>query len=279
MARPGVPQCRVMHPLLLQLARHGFAIVLVNVLLERLGLPIPALPTLIAAGALAAQGRLPGLGVLFLGTSAALVADLGWFLLGRKRGGRILKTVCKVSLSPDSCVRQTELLFERSGMRSLLFAKFIPGYSMVAPPLAGAMGATVASFLLWDGAGNLLWAGLGVGSGFLFRDAVGRILERLSTLGLWAVAVLGVALGLFILWKWWERRRFFRALALARIAPPELQSLLGSPRPPLVVDVRTETALKVDPRRIPGALRMTLDEIGPRLDGLPRDRDIVLYCT
>jgi membrane protein DedA with SNARE-associated domain len=268
-----------MHPLLLKLARHGFAIVLGNVVLERLGLPIPALPTLIAAGALAAQGRLPALGILFLGAGVALAADLGWFLLGRTRGGRILKTVCKVSLSPDSCVRQTELLFERSGMRSLLFAKFIPGYSMVAPPLAGAMGASVLSFLLWDGAGNLLWAGFGVGCGLLFHNAIDRVLGLLSTLGLWALVVLGVALGLFILWKWWERRRFFRSLALARIAATELQGLIGSPRPPLIVDVRTETALLVDPRRIPGALRMTLDEIGPRLDGLPRDRDIILYCT
>jgi membrane protein DedA with SNARE-associated domain len=268
-----------MHPLLLELARHGFAIVLANVLVERLGLPIPALPTLIAAGSLAAQGRMSVLGVLFLGSSVALVADLGWFLLGRRRGGRILKTVCKVSLSPDSCVRQTEILFERSGMRSLLFAKFIPGYSMVAPPLAGAMGASLLSFLLWDGAGNLLWAGLGVGSGLLFHNAIDRLLGMLSTLGLWALAVLGVALGLFILWKWWERRRFFRALQLARIPPPELQDLLASADPPLVVDVRTETAVRVDPRRIPGALRLTLDEIGPALDGLPRDRAVVLYCT
>jgi len=268
-----------MHPLLQELAQHGFAIVLGNILLERLGLPIPALPTLIAAGALAAQGRLSGLGILFFGAGAALVADLGWFLLGRTRGGRILKTVCKVSLSPDSCVRQTELLFERSGMRSLLFAKFIPGYSMVAPPLAGAMGASVTSFLLWDGAGNLLWAGLGVGTGLLFHNAVDRILGLLSTLGLWALAVLGLALGLFILWKWWERRRFFHSLALARIAAAELSKLVGSARPPLIVDVRTETALRIDPRRIPGALRMTLDEIGPKLDGLPRDRDIILYCT
>jgi len=268
-----------MHPLLVELAWHGFAIVLGNVILESFGLPIPALPTLIAAGALAAEGRLPVFGILFLGAGAAVSADLVWFLLGRKRGRRILKTVCKVSLSPDSCVRQTEHLFERSGMRSLLFAKFIPGFSMVASPLAGAMGASVPSFLLWDGAGNLLWAGVGVGTGLLFHDAIDRVLELLSTLGLGALVVLGTALGLFILWKWRERRRFFKALALARIAADELQELLGSGRPPLIVDVRTETALRIDPRHIPGALRMTLDEISARLDGLPRDRDIILYCT
>jgi len=267
-----------MHPILLQLARHGVSIVLGNVLLERLGLPIPAFPTLMAAGALT-HGRLAALGLFLLATFAALAADLGWFLLGRTRGGKILKTVCKVSLSPDSCVRQTELLFERSGMRSLLFAKFIPGYSMVAPPLAGAMGASVLSFLLWDGAGNLLWAGLGVGAGLVFHNAIDRVLGMLSTLGLWALAVLGVALGLFILWKWWERRRFLHSLVLARIAPPELDGLMTAGKKPLVVDVRTATALQVDPRRISGALRMTLDELDARLDGLPRDRDIILYCT
>jgi len=274
-----VPEWSAMHPLLAQIARHGYAIVLGNVLLERVGLPIPALPTLIAAAALAAEGRLSALGLFLLATATALAADLGWFLLGRRRGGRILRIVCQVSLSPDSCVRQTELLFERSGMRSLLFAKFIPGYSMVAPPLAGAMGASVLSFLLWDGAGNLVWAGIGMGLGLLFHNAVDRLLSLLSTLGLWALAVLGLALGLFILWKWWERRRFLHSLNLARIAPAELDGLLRGRKEPLIVDVRTETALKIDPRRIPGALRMTLDEIEPRLAGLPRDRDIILYCT
>jgi membrane protein DedA with SNARE-associated domain len=274
-----MPQSPAMHPLLQELSRHGFAIVLANVLLERLGLPIPALPTLIAAGALAGQGKLPLAGVFLLGTGMASLADLGWFLLGRRRGGRILATVCKVSLSPDSCVRQTELLFERSGMRSLLFAKFIPGYSMVASPLAGAMGASLTSFLLWDGAGNLLWAGLGVGVGLLFRNAVDRLLGLLSTLGLWALVVLGGALALFILWKWWERWRFLRSLALARLPPAELHALLTSNAPPLLIDVRTETALRLDPRHLPGALRMDFGELDARLDGLPRDRDLVLYCT
>src|SRR5436305_1522827 len=82
----------------------------------------------------------------------------------------------------------------------------------------------------------------------------------------WALAVLGVALGLFILWKWWERRRFLHSLVLARIAPPELEGLISGGKQPLVVDVRTATALQVDPRRIPGALRMTLDELDARLD-------------
>jgi hypothetical protein len=118
-----------------------------------------------------------------------------------------------------------------------------------------------------------------VGGGLLFHNAIDRLLGMLSTLGLWALAVLGVALGLFILWKWWERRRFLHSLVLARIAVAELQQLIATGQAPLVVDVRTETALQVDPRRIPGALRMTLDELDARLDGLPRDRDIILYCT
>lgn len=268
-----------MHELTTHLLRYGLALIFANVFLEQVGAPIPALPTLIVAGALAQRGRMdlwPVLGVALL---AALLADTVWFLIGRWQGHRVLRTVCRLSLSPDSCVRGTEDLFERAGMPSLLYAKFIPGYNTIAPPLAGAMGKTALSFLFWDALGSLLWLGAGLALGYTFHHAVNQLLKHLEDLGFWAGVVLGVALALVILYKWWQRRRVMKVLRLARISAAELKALLDSGNPPQIVDVRNRSAHLHDPRRIPGAMRMTIDEIDARLGDLPRDREIVLYCT
>ena len=268
-----------MDELIAQVGRYGLLVVLANVFLEQIGMPIPALPTLIVAGALVRRGDL-GIGsVLLVSIASAVVADLVWFLLGRRKGYRILETVCRVSLSPDSCVRQTETLFERRGMPSLLVAKFIPGYSTVAPPLAGALGTRLGSFIVWDALGSFLWAGAGVLVGLLFHDAVEEAVGSLETLGLWALAVLGGGLLLVIAAKWWQRRRLFKILRLARISVAELHRLIEQGQPPVIVDVRTRTRNLLDPRRIPGAVRMSIDELDDKLTELPRDREIVLYCT
>ena len=143
---------------------HGVGFVFLNVLLEQLGLPIPAVPTLVVAGALAADGKLPFGRLLAVALVATVAADTVWFLLGRRYGQKILKTLCHVSLSPDSCVRQTEGIFDRYGLASLLVAKFVPGFSTVAPPLAGAAGAPLPRFLLFTAGGTLLWAGCALAS-------------------------------------------------------------------------------------------------------------------
>ncbi|HEY3570553.1 MAG TPA: VTT domain-containing protein [Thermoanaerobaculia bacterium] len=268
-----------MHELTIHLLRYGLALIFANVFLEQVGVPIPALPTLIVAGALAQRGRMdlwPVLGVALLGS---LLADTVWFLIGRWQGHRVLRTVCRLSLSPDSCVRGTEDLFERAGMPSLLYAKFIPGYNTIAPPLAGAMNKTLISFLFWDALGSLLWLGSGVTLGYVFHHAVNQLLKHLEDLGFWAGVVLAVGLALVILWKWWQRRRVTKILQLARISAAELKKLMDSGNPPQIVDVRNRSAHLHDPRRIPGAMRMTIDEIDARLGDLPRDREIVLYCT
>ncbi|HEY0784045.1 MAG TPA: rhodanese-like domain-containing protein, partial [Thermoanaerobaculia bacterium] len=180
-------------------------------------------------------------------------------------------------LSPDSCVRQTEALFDRLGMRSLLISKFIPGYSIVAPPLAGATGARLPLFLLYDTIGCFLWAGSAVAAGYLFRGAIGRIIDFLGALGTWALVLAGGALALLVVVKWWQRRRFYKVLRLARISIQELKKLLDDDDPPVVVDVRS--ARQHERSRIPGALRVTLDDLDEKLSELPRDREIVLYCT
>lgn len=268
-----------MEELIAQVGRYGLLLVFANVFLEQIGAPIPALPTLIVAGALVARGELDIVPLLLASIAGSVIADLFWFLLGRRKGYRILEIVCRVSLSPDSCVRQTESLFERTGMVSLLFAKFIPGYSTVAPPLAGAMGTRVGPFLAWDALGSLLWGGTGVVLGALFHDAVADAIGYLETLGLWALAVVGTGLLLVIAAKWWQRRRLFKILRLARISVHELHQLIEQGDPPVVVDVRTRTRHLLDPRRIPGAVRMSIDELDEKLAELRRDREIVLYCT
>lgn len=268
-----------MEEIVARLIEYGLLIVFANVFLEQIGMPIPALPTLVVAGALTARDRMDLIAVLAVALTASVLADTVWFLLGRWQGHRILRTVCRLSLSPDSCVRGTEDLFERAGMPSLLYAKFIPGYSTIAPPLAGAMGNTIGSFILWDALGSLLWIGSGVAVGILFHRAIDRALAYLETLGYWAAGVIGVVLLLVVLAKWWQRRRVRKLLELARITVDELKRLLDAGEAPQIVDVRNRSAPLHDPRRIPGALRMTIDEIDAKLGELPRNREIVLYCT
>ena len=266
-------------PLSAYVARFGLRLVFINVLGEQLGLPVPAIPTLVVVGALAMERDFHAWQALALAALASIIADSIWFFLGRRHGFRILKTLCKISLSPDSCVRQTTLLFEKWGMPSLLVAKFVPGFSTVAPPMAGAIGASYLTFLLFDGGGALLWAGTAIGIGMVFHGAVDRVLEALTSMGGWALVLLGGVLALFIAWKWWQRLRFFKVLRMARIGVDELEKLIGSGESPLVLDVRTQAARHADPRRIPGARAMTFEQIGEQLADLPLNREIILYCT
>ena len=126
-----------MSHLITLIEHYGLAFVFVNVLLLQAGLPVPAYPTLIVTGALAARSPYTLPGLLATAVAASVIADVGWYLVGRRLGGRVLKTLCRVSLSPDSCVRQTESIFTRWGARSLTVAKFVPGFASVATAMAG----------------------------------------------------------------------------------------------------------------------------------------------
>ena len=266
-----------MDELIAQFGRHGLALVFVNALAERVGVPVPALPALFVAGALSATGLISLAPLLLIAVATPMAVDLGWFLLGSWRGERVVRFICRFSLSPEGCVRQTRALFARRGFVSLLYSKFIPGYSIVVLPLAGASRIPLRSFLAWDGLGNLLWAGSAVGLGFAFHGAVGRILGFLQRLGSWALVVAAGALALVVVAKWWERRRFYKLLRLARITVEDLHALIKSGAAPAIVDVRTSRSFAA--QHIPGALRMTLEEIDDRLAALPREGEIVLYCT
>ena len=262
------------------IARYGLALVFINVLVEQVGLPVPAVPTLIVAGAAAATGQISAAAVFGVAVLACFIGDGLWFAGGRIYGRRVMSLLCRISLSPDSCVRQSEYHFERWGKAALVISKFVPGLSTVTPPLAGAMRMGWPSFVLLNGIGIALWAGLPIAAGMLFYDQIGRVIERLEGYGTAAIVLVGALLVAYVAFKWWERRRFYRALRLARITVEELRSLIEGGKQPVVVDVRSEVSRKADSRFIPGAL--TIDpaaEIDARLRQLPKDRDIVFYCT
>ncbi len=268
-----------MHRLIALIVRYGTPLVWLNVFLEQIGLPIPAVPTLVIAGALSHATKMSSTSILIGSVLASLIADSVWFILGRRLGHRVLRTMCRISLSPDSCVRDTEARFDRWGMPSLLFAKFVPGFSTIAPPLAGATSQSAIQFLIYDAAGAFLWAGAAVAAGRFFHRAVDRLLTSLENLGYWAVVIVASVLMIVIIVKWWQRLQFMRRLRLARITPKELLTLIEEKRDPLIFDVRTASSRRRDPRRIPLAVIMVGDEIPQHVVDIPRDREIILYCT
>ena len=258
------------------LIRHGYAVLFGWVLLEQMGLPIPAAPLLIAAGALARAGKMNLTFALALALTAVILADLFWYSLGRYRGGRILKLLCRISLEPDSCVRRTENLFVRHGVHSLLVAKFVPGLNTAAPSLAGIFRMPVRRFMIFDSLGALLWVVSVTSLGLIFSDQLEQIALRWSG---WLVAVLAGSLAAYVLGKFIQRRRFIRRLRIARITPKELMDKLRAGETISIVDLRQPMDIEAFPQMIPGALRIAMEEIEERHAEIPRDRDVVLYCS
>jgi membrane protein DedA with SNARE-associated domain/rhodanese-related sulfurtransferase len=267
------------HQLILGMAHYGLMIVVINVFLDQVGFPVPAVPTLVIAGAVAADGQLSLPAVFLWSVLACLTADCGWYVVGKKYGIRVLKTLCKISLEPDSCVSQTQTRFERWGVNSLLIAKFVPGLAIIAPPLAGAMRIGWLRFIALSTCAAVLWVGAGLAAGILFKSQIARLLEHLGDIG--SVAGIGAAVLLagYIAYKWWERSRFYKMLRMARISVADLYALMQAGATPTVVDVRSFTARELEPRWIPGALHVPLQDVSSHLKDLPRDREIILYCT
>src|SRR5579863_5672836 len=199
------------------LLAHGYVVIFSSIVLELLGLPISSVPLLVAAGALAGLKRLSLFGLLALGVTACLIADMAWYQLGKRRGYSILKFLCRISLEPDSCVRRTEDRFGQQGGRSLLVAKFIPGLGTAAAPLAGLLRMRPLRFLRWDAAGSLLWAGSYLLAGYFFSPQLDRLGAYAGRLGAGLVILLAGAIVVYVAWKYRERQRFIRDLRIARI--------------------------------------------------------------
>ncbi|WP_321914450.1 DedA family protein/thiosulfate sulfurtransferase GlpE [Paraburkholderia sp. J11-2] len=265
------------------IAQYGPALVFINVLAGSLGLPVPAMPALVLFGAMAAMH--PGsIGqqvapVLGLAIFAMLIGDSVWFMAGRLYGGNTLKTLCKLSLSRDTCVKKTERFFGRWGVRVLAIAKFVPGLSLVSVPLAGAMGVPYRQFVGFDGIGAALWSGTGLLIGVMFAPQIDMMLAGASRLGRFAAVVVVVLLLLYATYRWQRRRQLIKKLASARITVDDLYRAMGAKPPPVVFDIRSEEKRKLDPYIIPGALfadERKLDEI---VGKYPNDQKLVIYCS
>lgn len=268
-----------MHSTIEFLLRHGYVVLPGWVFAEQIGIPIPSLPLLLAAGALAGTGRMNIFLCLFLAMVAAVSADFVWYQLGRIKGIKVLQLLCKISLEPDSCVRRTQGVFSKQGARSLLLAKFLPGLSTVAPPLAGIFHMKARRFLLFDAMGSALWAGTFLGLGFIFSGQIEHIAERLASLGGGLMVLIVAALGGYISWKFIARQRFLRELRISRITAEELKEKLDSGEELVIVDLRHSLDFEAEPETIPGAFRMDAKELEEKNDRLPQDREVILYCT
>lgn len=212
--------------------------------------------------------------VLALATIASLASDTIWYWIGRRRGGRVLGWLCQISLEPDSCVRRTQYAFSVHGARSLLIAKFVPGFSTAAPPLAGIIRMPFLRFVVVTGLGGLIWAGVFVGLGWLFSYQLELVAAYVVGLGTGAVLVLAAGLGAYIAWKYIARRQFLRQIRTAQITPKELKAKLDAGEDMMVVDVRHRVDFEAEPSIIPGALHLTTEDLEARHHEIPRERDI-----
>jgi len=257
--------------------QYGLLLVFFNVLLEQIGLPVPAYPTLVIAGALLGSGDYTAGLLLLTAVVAALIADSFWFFAGRRYGRKVMSTLCRISLSPDSCVRQTSSIYTRWGASSLLVAKFIPGFASVASAMAGTLGTSRKAFFLFDALGAALWAGVAIYLGSLFSTTIDDLLNVLVELGKLGGLLVLVALVAYIASKWWQRYRFFKALHMARISVDELDQMLQDGTAPLIVDVRVPMSQQAG--RIPGAVIITNNDVSAlQLDGTALDNEVIVYC-
>jgi membrane protein DedA with SNARE-associated domain len=261
------------------LRQYGYWLILVAALAENLGLPVPSYLVIIVGAALAAQLGLRLGGIVVAGAVAALVGDGAWYIIGRHRGRPILRTLCSISLNPDSCVSRTENLFVRHGLKSLLVAKFFPGLNTVSPPLAGMLKVPPLRFALFDLGGIGLWLASAVLLGVGFRSQVAWLMEWLSAFGSVSVLIALLLLAGWLLIKWLERRRFYRLLEKSRIAGPELKERLDRGEDIVIVDLRSDFGLRVEGSKIPNAIHIPPGEFEARYREIPLGRPVVMYCT
>ncbi|TDS84108.1 DedA family protein/thiosulfate sulfurtransferase GlpE [Comamonas sp. JUb58] len=256
---------------------YGVGIVFLNVLIEQLGAPIPAYPVLMVTGAIHGHSLAQQLLLVVVAVVAALLADGVWYVMGRRYGRRVLSRICKISLSPDSCVQNTESLYGRWGAKSLLIAKFVPGFASIASALAGAVGTTPTRFVLFDGLGALLWVGSAVLLGGLFSSTVEDLLAVLAQLGQWGLLLLGIVFAVFIARRWWSRRQVIRSLRMERLTVDELNDMLGGDELPVILDVRAGTAFEAS--HIPGAHSYDPHANGARLPAIDPEASVIIYCA
>ena len=259
-------------------AHLGPPLLFLLVLLQQAGVPYPITPVLIVAGAASVNGHLSAVSVIGITAGAALLADLAWYTAGFRLGGRALKALCALSLSPDSCVSETERWFGRFGTRVLVISKFVPGLGLVSTAMAGVVRASLDGFFLYDIVGNLLWATTAVSIGILFHDAVGDILLALAQRGYWGVALVAVAIIAFIAIRLIKRRALIRELRQARISVAELKELVDRGPLPVIIDALAPASRQRE-GMIPGAIPVETLRLESDPAALPLDAEVIVYCA
>lgn len=259
--------------------KYGYSIIFLWVLVEQLGVPIPTVPVLLTAGTLAATHRMNLPLVLVAALLGSLISDSAWFWMGRRYGGSVVKLVCRLSMESNTCVRRTENFFAKRGPSALLIAKFVPGFSTVAPPIAGQTGMRYRVFAAFDAAGILIWATAFTLTGYFFGDALKRHPNALAWVGRFGMVLFAVLLLAFFIWRFFRQRAFLREIRMARLEPHELKQMMDRGQPIYIVDLRHPLDYLPDPRTIPGAVMITADKLVEHCKEIPRDRDVVLFCT
>ena len=262
-------------------AHHGLLAVAAAVLLEQLGAPLPSTPVLLLAGVASAHHAGFALQAFATATLAALVANSLWFAAGRRLGRRVLATLCRISISPDSCVRQNEASFARRGVLTLVIAKFVPGLSILAPPLAGALGMPVRRFLAWNLLGSALWAGSRIAVGSIFHEQIGTLLRALSELGSVALLIGAALVAAYLGWRLWRRAQLRLELErFEHLGPAEALALREERADIVFVDVRARAPGRPPAQRIPGARHLDLGALGDSaLAGWPATSEFITYCA
>lgn len=258
---------------------YGYPALVGSMILEQFVPPLAGEPILLGAGALAGTGRFSAWLAAALALAGTIAGDLVWYEVGRRGGFRILRRLCGFSMEPDSCVRHGQDTFARRGASALLIAKFLPGLNSIGQPLAGALGMSRLRFVIFDVAGAVLWVGLYFGLGYAFHDELAQAARLAHRLGGWAVAITAGVVALYVAAKVTRRQLFLRQLRVARISPAELHAKITAGEPVFVVDLRHDVEVQAEPMMIPGAVHMTPAALEQGRAAIPRDREIVLYCS
>jgi membrane protein DedA with SNARE-associated domain/rhodanese-related sulfurtransferase len=263
---------------------YAYAILFLWVLVEQLGVPVPSIPVLLTAGTLSATHRVSAIAAVFAVLAACAAADSVWYALGRRYGNAVLKLLCRFSFEASTCVTKTEGYFHKRGAITLLFAKFVPGLSTVAAPIAGQTGMRYPRFLLYDLAGSAIWSLAYILGGRFFGDIAKKSAPFFAVLGHFAVAIFVLMVLGIMVYKVWKQRAFLTSVRQSRVEPEELMRLMEMAErdgniPPFIVDLRHPLDYLPDPRVVPGAVRVSPGDLTSHQAVLPRDRDVILYCT
>ena len=258
---------------------YGYLILFLFIFLDQIGLPLPSIAVILAAGALSGAGEMSAYLAVLVAVLACVPADLFWFYLGRTRGGKVLNLLCSISLEPDYCVRRTEVSFQRIGSFSLIIAKFVPGLQTIAPPMAGFTQMSVFKFLGLDILGATLWASVLTYIGFLFSAELTGVAVRFASLGVIATFIVIGLFATFIGYKLVQRQLFLRSLRMRMLKPEEVTQKLEAGNSIYIIDLRHRLDFNALPYTIPSAVRVPMEKIGEHHQLIPRDRDIILYCS